>query len=109
MFAWFKNRRSNEQKKLLYQNDRGSEFFIGFFDARHEEEKAAVMRHVRYENQKIGFLAEEAKTLSPADRKTLRDINRELRRLDHALTGSIDHFDEIYKPSLGWEDYYKNY
>jgi hypothetical protein len=75
----------------LYQNDRGSEFFIGFFDARHEEEKAAVMRHVKYENQKIGFLAEGAKTLSRADR------------------GSIDRFDEIYKPSLGWEDYYKNY
>lgn len=41
MFAWFKNRRSNEQKKLLYQNDRGSEFFIGFFDARHEDEISA--------------------------------------------------------------------
>lgn len=109
MFAWFKTRQSNEQKKLLYQNDRASEFFVGFFDTRQEEEKAAVMRHFRYENQKIVFLAEGGKTLSRADRKTLLEINRELRRLDHVLTGSINHFDEVYKPGLGWHDYYSNY
>lgn len=67
------------------------------------------MRRFKYENQKKAFLAEEVKTLNRTDRKTLLDINRELRRLDHAVTGSINHFDEIYKPSLGWEDYYNNY
>jgi hypothetical protein len=109
MFAWFKKRQSNEQKKLLYQNDRASEFFTGFFETRKEREQAALMRRFKYQNQKIAFLAEEVKTLSRTDRKALLKINRELRRLDHAVTGSINHFDESYKPSLGWEDYYNNY
>ena len=108
MFSWLKRKRSNEQKKLLYQNGFAAAALQGYFEVSGDMTTVARLQELEEENLRIALSAPEGHFVSPDDTEILLDMNKELRRLfDQTATRYVDTFDNSYKPSLGWDEYYK--
>ena len=108
MFSWLKRKRSNEQKKLLYQNGFAAGALQGYFEGVGDMTTVARLQELEEENRRIALSAAEGQPVSPDDTEILLDMNKELRRLfDQTATRHVDTFDNAYKPPLGWDEYYK--
>lgn len=111
MFGWLKRKRSNEQKKLLYQNLCATDVLKVLFEDSGDTTTVNSLRKMEEESRRINLSAQDGNfVVSPDDAYILLDINRELRRLfDQTATRHVDTFDNVYKPTLGWDEYYKSW
>ena len=108
MFSWLKRKRLNEQKKLLYQNGFAAGALQGYFGGGGDMAIVGRLQEMEEESRRIALSALEGHFVSPDDTEILLDMNKELRRLfDQTATRFVDTFDNIYKPSSGWHEYYK--
>ena len=108
MFSWLRRKRSNEQKKLLYQNGFAAGALQGYFEAGGDMTTVARLQELEEENRRIALSAPEGHFVLPDDTEILFDMNKELRRFfDQTATRYVDTFDNTYKPSSGWDEYYK--
>ena len=108
MFSLLKRKRSNEQKKLLYQNGFASGVLKELFQDSGDMTTVARLQELEEENRRIALSAPGGQFVSPDDTEILLDMNKELRRLfDQTATRHFDTFDNAYKPPFGWDEYYK--
>lgn len=108
MFGWLKRKRSNEQKKLLYQNGFAANALRGYFEFGGDMTTVSILQELEEENRRIALSVPEGHFVSPDDTEILLNMNKELRRLfDQTATRYVDTFDNTYKPPLGWDQYYR--
>ena len=109
MFAWFKKRHLNIQKKLLFQNGAAAEALEQFYATNGNPTEAAAMKRLGDINRMTAAQFTGIASLSNERLRTALAVNKELLRHDRHHFGGGTHFDETYRPAAGWEAFYETF
>lgn len=107
MLKWLTKKRLKEQHKLVFQNGFAAAVLRDYFLENGERKVADELNIIERENRRIASSLTENQQVKDVDLELLLRINKELRKLfNKTATRFIDSFDNRYKPSMGWDDYY---